>query len=313
MTWRGRRIAWWGRSVIALAVLLAAIAGLYVWATRTGSVATLDFVDSLFTQARDRVHVRYGKLPSQQLFVYPGRGAEKLPVVVFVHGGGWVHGSPADYGFVARNIAPHGYAVVLAGYRLGPEGRFPAMLEDTAAAVAWTRAHAAEYGGDPDRILLMGHSAGAYNVAMVALDKKWLAAQQLDTHFIKGVIGLSGPYDFYPFKGEAERKAFAGWPQPKDTQPVNFARGDAPPMLLINGADDDVVRPRNALALGRALTAAGAQNVPGIFPGLDHSQVLMDLARPFDRDPRVKSAVVAFLAESTVLPPTSAPVQPAKR
>ncbi len=306
---RGRRLGWRARGAIALGALVLGIGGLYLWATRTGSVATLDFVDSLFTEARERVHVRYGKNPQQQLFVYPGKDGEKLPVVVFVHGGGWRHGDPADYGFVARNIAPHGYVVVLAGYRLGPKGRFPAMLEDTAAAVAWVHAHAADYGGDPARILLMGHSAGAYNVAMVALDQRWLAPHQLDSRILKGVIGLSGPYDFYPFKGESERKAFAAWPHPADTQPVNFARADAPPMLLINGADDDVVRPRNALALGRALTQAGAQNVPGIFSGLDHSQVLMDLARPFDRDPRVKSAVVAFLAESTVLPPASAPVQ----
>ncbi|MBS1239825.1 MAG: carboxylesterase family protein [Proteobacteria bacterium] len=313
MTRRRRRVGWLGWIAITLGLVALALGGFYLWASRTGSVAALDWADSFFTKSRHRIHATYGTDPAQQLFVYPNKAAENLPVLVFIHGGSWEHGNPADYGFVARNFAPKGYVVVLAGYRLGPNGRFPAMLEDTASAVAWVHAHIAEHGGDPERILLVGHSAGAYNAAMVALDRQWLGREGLDTGIIKGVVGLAGPYDFYPFDTEAAHEALGHWPRPAETQPVTYARKDAPPMLLASGTADTVVRPRNSVALARALTDAGAPTEPAIFDGVGHGGILLELARPFDADPRIKDAVLAFLAQRSKPAPASAPVQPANR
>lgn len=310
---RKRRIGWLGWIGIILALAVLGLGGFYLWARQTQSVASLDRVDGLFTGTLAREHVRYGDDPAQQVFVYPNRGAKPLPVLVFFHGGSWVRGDPADYGFIARNFAAEGYIVVLAGYRLGPVGRFPAMVEDSAAAVAWVHANIAARGGDPDRILLIGHSAGAYNAAMVALDQQWLARYGLGSGTIKGVVGLAGPYDFLPFDDQDSRNAFGHWPRPGETQPVSFARKDAPPMLLVTGAEDTVVRPRNTVSLAHTLTEAGAPTEPLVLGGIGHAEILLTLARPFDRDRRVKQAVLAFLAEKAESAPPSAPVQPAGR
>ncbi|WP_054531402.1 alpha/beta hydrolase [Erythrobacter sp. SG61-1L] len=300
------------------AALLAVIAllllgGFYLWARQTQSVATLDRIDGWFTHGRHRLRASLGPDPTQQLYIYPNRGAEPLPVLVFVHGGSWNSGDPADYGFIARNFAPQGYVVVLAGYRLGPKGRFPAMLEDTAAAVAWAHRNAARYGGDPDRILLMGHSAGAYNAAMVALDPQWLGRQGMTSDMIAGVVGLAGPYDFYPFTTDAARQAFGHWPRPAETQPVNFALAKAPPMLLLTGSDDTSVRPRNSEKLASALTAAGAPTRPIVLDGIGHAGILIRLAKPFDLSGETKRRVLAFLAERAESAKASAPVQPPER
>ena len=120
----------------------------------------------------------------------------KLPVIVFFYGGSWSSGDKDGYGFVGRALAAQGFLVAVPDYRLVPEVRFPGFVEDGAAAVKWVRANAARYGGDPDRLVLAGHSAGAYNAAMLALDEKWLGA---DRAAVKGFAGLAGPYDFLPF------------------------------------------------------------------------------------------------------------------
>lgn len=311
---RGRRRIGCLLPAVILAVLaLILLGGFYLWARQTQSVATLDRIDSWFTHERHRLRASLGPDPAQQLYIYPNRGAEPLPVLVFVHGGSWNSGDPADYGFIARNFAPQGYVVVLAGYRLVPKGRFPAMLEDTAAAVAWAHRNAARYGGDPDRILLMGHSAGAYNAAMVALDPQWLAHDGLSTDIVAGVVGLAGPYDFHPFTTQAARDAFGRWPRTADTQPITFARAQAPPMLLLTGSDDTAVRPRNSEALARALTAAGAPTQPVVLDGVGHAGILMQLAQPFDLGGETKERVLAFLAERAESARASAAVQPPER
>ncbi|HSG35565.1 MAG TPA: alpha/beta hydrolase [Sphingomonadaceae bacterium] len=297
-------------SIAFAAVFIAALAGAYLWARENRSVAMLDRVDRLFTGGLSGKRVDYGDHPRQHLVVYGSESGEPKPIVVFIHGGSWREGSPEDYGFIARNLAREGYVTVLAGYRLGEEGRFPAMLEDGAAALAWVHTHAAGFGGDPARIFLMGHSAGAYNVVMLALDRQWLGREGLDSSFISGVIGLAGPYDFYPFDTDSTRRAFGAWPRPEATQPVRFARADAPPMLLASGSGDETVRPRNSLALAAALTEAGRPTQAVVMEGLDHVGILIALARPLDLwDGRPKQAVLAFLAENRDAGSASAPVQ----
>ncbi|MFC0589883.1 alpha/beta hydrolase [Novosphingobium aquiterrae] len=255
---------------------------------------------------------RYGPLPVQRLdlWVPDAPAGPKRPVLVFVYGGGWNSGAPQDYRFLGRTFARAGYVVVIPGYRLVPDGVFPHMLEDTAKALAWTRDNVAAYGGDSDRVVIMGQSAGAYNVAMVALERQWLGREGVPDGFVKGVVGLSGPYDFYPFTSDSARAAFGRVAPPQITQPISYVRGDAPPMLLLTGDADTVVKPRNSKALAAALDQAGSNVRLVIVPGANHEDTVVKLAAPFSRDRRVIDPVLTFLAERTA---ASAPVQAAVR
>jgi len=185
------------------------------------------------------------------------------------------------------------------------------MLEDGALALKWVSLHAAAHGGEPSRVVIMGHSAGAYNAVMLALDKRWLGAVGLDPDTaLRGAIGLAGPYDFYPFDVQAAINSFGQAADPHDTQPVTHARAGAPPMLLVHGLDDTRVRPRNTVALARALTQAGAPTQPLLLKGISHEGLVMRFARPFSRDTRVLDAVLPFLTQVTApSPPVQAPAR----
>jgi len=310
MTLTGRRIGCLGWTLILVALAVIALFAAYRWSVENRSVALLDRIDSLFGGSLTARQVSYGEHPEQHLLVYGSPVAAPKPILVFFHGGSWAEGSPDEYSFIARAFAPEGYAVVLAGYRLGKAGRFPAMLEDGAAAIAWAQNHAGEFGGDAGRIVVMGHSAGAYIAAMLALDRQWLAREGLDPGIVKGMIGLAGPYHFYPFDSEASRNAFGDWPRPEETQPIRFAQGDAPPMLLATGGADTTVRPRNSAALVRALTNAGVPTNTVTIDGMSHSGILITLAHPLDWwDGRARQAVLAFLRQHRDSPLASAPVQ----
>lgn len=284
-------------------LLLAGWLGLQYAIARNGP-AVVDVVDRVTGSERQVALVEraaYGDDPRQTVAIYrSGAGQEPLPVILFVHGGSWNSGNPADYGFVARGLVPEGFVVVLAGYRLHPSVHFPAMLEDTAAAVAWTRENIARHGGDPDRIVLMGHSAGAYNVVMTALDRQWLGREGQPVNAVAGVIGLAGPYDFYPFDSDSTRASFGEAPDPAQTQPVNYARADAPPLLLLTGEADTTVKPRNTRALAQAMTQAGGAAQTGFYHGMDHADILLALASPWRRDRAVLDRITAFAREPSV-------------
>lgn len=308
-----------GMVKLAVVLLVAALAVYLLWRVLVNSwgVAMLDAADALIG-GRDGTRIvlsgeRFGPDPAQQLEVIApeGTAGPNPPVLVFVHGGGWDSGSPGNYHFVGRTFARAGYVVVLPGYRLGPEGKFPRMIEDGAAALAWTRNNIARIGGDPDRVFAMGHSAGAYNAVMLALDEQWLDRAGVPQDFIKGVVGLAGPYDFFPFTTDSARRAFGEAREPAATQPINFARPGAPPLLLLHGAADTTVKPRNSLALARTMSAAGAPTQAVLIEGMSHEGIVMKLARPFSRDRRVLDAVLVFLAAHGGA--ASAPVQAAEQ
>ena len=220
-------------TLITLALLGAALFGLYRYAVAANGVVLLEWADRAFggTQGtRLALHdIAFGPLPAQQLEVVvpAGISPQKRPVVVFIYGGGWNSGKAGNYHFIGRTLARAGYVVVLPGYRLTPDGVFPHMLQDGALALKWVQDHIAEHGGDPARVFVMGHSAGAYNGMMLALDRQWLGRAGVPDGFIKGMIGIAGPYDFYPFTSDSARRAFAHVADPAITQPIRFARGDA--------------------------------------------------------------------------------------
>ena len=300
--------------------MLFGIAGLVAMRrlTRRGSVATLDAIDRLLTWGDGpvrRVHAgSYGPDPAQAIEIFlptarthdPASTGCALPVILFIHGGGWVSGCPHDYRFIARRLAPHGYAVALAGYRLHPDARYPDMLHDAAAAFGWIAERAAQWGLDADRIVLMGHSAGAYNAVMLGLDRRW---QQGLQHHPCAVVGLAGPYDFLPLDDVATIASFGHVEDLRETQPVHHAHGAAPPILLIHGAHDKRVKPRHSLALARALASAGARSETHVLDAIGHEGLIMRFARPFAQDRRPLARVLDFLRRTTRAP-ASPPVQP---
>lgn len=233
----------------------------------------------------------------QTLDVWRPAGAPKAgnPVLIFWYGGGWVAGDRRAYAFAARAYARAGFVVVMPDYRKVPQIRFPAMLQDGAEAVKWTRDHIAAFGGDPKRIGIAGHSAGAYTVAMLALDRRWLQAEGVDPHIIRAAVGLSGPYNFYPFTSKRAIDALGNAADPAMTQPIHFARADAPPMLLVTSTLDTEVKPHNAYDLAAKLKGLGAPVTLIDYPGLTHEHVVMALSKPFRGKAPVLGDSVGFL------------------
>ncbi len=278
--------------ILALVVTLAAV-GAFLY-TRSGP-ALLDTLDRLWPGEHSTQIVKampFGK-HGQTLNVWRKGDAKAAPVLIFYYGGGWVKGSADDYGWAARAYASKGFVVVVPDYRKVPEVRFPAFVQDAADAVKWTEDNIAKYGGDPNRIAIAGHSAGAHSVAMLALDPQWLAAAGAPGS-VKAAVGLSGPYDFYPFTGRAVA-AMGQWPKPAETQPLTYARKDAPPMMLVTGTADTTVRPKNARNLFKALKAVGADVVEMEYPGQGHEDIAMALSRPFRGKATVLDDSSAFL------------------
>lgn len=240
----------------------------------------------------------YGADPRQRLDVYTPkqRGTGRAPVLVFFYGGGWTSGRRQDYAFAGHALASRGFVVVVPDYRVAPAHPYPDFVQDAAAAVRWARDHAADYGGDPGRIVLAGHSAGAYLAMMLAMDDDALRAAGVDFGLIKGAVGLSGPYDFYPFDVESSRVAFGAWPDPKATQPITYAgRPHRPPVLLIQGQKDDLVGVKNSVNLERVLKAAGNPVTVRLYPGLTHPDTVLALSPPFRGKAPILNEAADFL------------------
>ena len=230
-----------------------------------------------FGSFRRTSDLRYGDEPRQRLDVYAPRRPGQRPVVIFFYGGTWSTGKKSNYAFVGAALAERGYVTVIPDYRLYPEVRFPAFVEDGARAVAWAQQHAREFGGDPDRLVLMGHSAGAHIAALLAFDPNYLAAAGVRPHSIAGFIGLSGPYALVP-DTEMLHAIFGAPYGPDDWQPVHFADRTAPPTLLLHGADDKVVYSAHTEKLRDALLAQGVDVETHLYPGRGHADTIASFA-----------------------------------
>jgi acetyl esterase/lipase len=245
--------------------------------------------------AHDRVELAYGAHPRQRLDLYrPKDLTGPAPVIVFFYGGGWEGGERANYRFAALALVEQGFVVAVPDYRVHPEVGFPVFLDDSAKAVAWVRTHATAHGGDPGRLFLIGHSAGAYNAAMLALDPAHLAAEGVEPTAISGVVGLAGPYDFLPLTSKILQAIFVA-PEMARTQPITFARKDAPPMLLATGDGDTTVYPRNTRNLGRRLRELGAPVETVEYSGLGHAGIVIALSPLFRGTAPVLTDITRFL------------------
>lgn len=240
----------------------------------------------------------YGPHARQRLDVYAPRGRRgaAAPVAVFFYGGSWDSGRRQDYNWVGRALAARGFVTVVADYRLYPEVRYPAFLEDGARAVCWAADHAAGFGGDPHRIVLAGHSAGAYNAVMLGLDPRYLQAAGVDPARIRALAGLSGPYDFLPLKGEITTRVFGDTTDLPGTQPTAYVTPASPPAFLATGDADDMVWPKNTIALAAAYRAAGVAVEERHYPGVDHVNMVLALSRPLRSRAPVLAQMADFLA-----------------
>ncbi len=240
--------------------------------------------------------VRYAPGPRHTLDIYrPARADHPLPLIVFIYGGNWQSGDKDEYEFVALPLASRGAVVVIPDYRLAPAVQFPAFLQDNAEAVAWAMRHAAELGADPRSVFLMGHSAGAYNAAMLALNPHWLAAAGVSRDALAGMIGLAGPYDFLPITQPDLIPIFAPVDDGPLSQPITFADGANPPLLLRAGTADTVVRPANTESLARRIAGRGGPVDSKLYGGVGHVGLITAMAPLFQSRAPVLDDVWSFV------------------
>ncbi|MES1947556.1 alpha/beta hydrolase [Salinisphaera sp. C84B14] len=225
--------------------------------------------------------IAYGDLERQTLDVYvPNEHAAGAPVVVFFYGGSWQSGNKNGYRFVGQALASRGFIAVLPDYRLYPPTTFPGFVEDGAKAVAWAQAHAADYGGNAENLFVSGHSAGAHIAAMLATDGRYLNAAGSSVSALAGFVGMAGPYDFLPIRDPVLQEIFApreDWPQ---SQPIEFVDGDEPPMLLMHGAADKTVLPKNSRNLAARVNEVGGSAELEIYPKTSHIGLIAPLVAP---------------------------------
>ena len=250
------------------------------------------------TDARQRLDVYVPKPAaadgaSASLPVAPGR-----PVVIFWYGGSWQRGSKSDYRFVGAALADHGYVTVLPDYRLYPDVKFPDFLDDAAHAVAWVQQHAQEFGGDPHRIVLMGHSAGAHTAAYLALNHEFLARRGANPEWIVGLVGLSGPYVLAPNTRALNRIFTAPWGE-SDWQPLRFVDAQAPPTFLAHGLSDDLVSVAQTEKLRDALEARGVRVETELYPDTGHAATIAGFSKAARGSAPTLDQALAFLGTLT--------------
>jgi acetyl esterase/lipase len=230
------------------------------------------------------------------LDAYMPKNAVGAPVVVFFYGGSWEEGKRRWYRYVGEALARHGVIVLIPDYRKFPDVHFPDFMHDAANAVAWAHAHAEELGGDPQRLFVMGHSAGGQIAALLAADNTYLAAAGLQRSDLSGMIGLAGAYAFLPFVDD-EPEIFGDTAKGRyDSQPINFIDGNEPPMLLLQGTDDDEVLPNNAELMAERAQAMGGIAQLKLYDGVNHSEIILVFARERAGRLTVLTDTLAFIA-----------------
>ena len=283
-----------------LIIVLALMAGLFAFTRLVAAPKQLDYINSLWPGdgGVERVGdgITFSEKTGQKLDIWAKPGGDtKKPVVIFFYGGGWANGARDHYGWAGKAFAAKDFIAVVPDYRKVPQVRFPAFVEDGADAIKWVRDNIDRYGGDPARITLSGHSAGAHIAMMLTLDQHYLADLGVDPKIIRATVGLSGPYDFLPLDSRRSINAMSKWPRLEETQPIHFARADAPPIMVVTSTEDDTVKPRNAILLSEKLHSLGAFVDFRVYQGLNHEAVAMALSKPFRGTAPVLDTSVAFL------------------
>lgn len=268
-------------SLVSL-VGIVAVAGAYaVVRFPAQSLNALTFTNGL-TLERD---IAYGPEERHKLDLYGLKRLERPPLVLFVHGGVWQYGAKEEYKFLGEALARAGILTAIINYRLFPHVSYPVYVEDTALAMQWAVSQAAALGADPNRIFVMGHSAGAFNVvdAIVSLERNPMLG--LRAGQFAGVIGLAGPYDFDPAAANPA-ELFEGY-TPEQIMPVHKIQPGLPPFLLLHAELDDIIKPQDSESLKLALERQGISVQLLNIPKVNHANLMGSV-----------SSVAAFLAPS---------------
>jgi acetyl esterase/lipase len=237
----------------------------------------------------------YGTGPRQRFDLYlPKNGPAPSPVLLFFYGGAFRTGRKSEYRIVGEAFASKGILVAIADYRIYPKARFPDFLKDGATALATLHARVAEFGGDPARIFLAGHSAGGYIAAMLAADPTYLCAADADPSWIRGVIGIASSYGSAP-PGAAPNPVFAGH-APSETQPASFIDGKCPPMLLASGGKDTVASLEGARSLAAKLRSVDSEVEEIVYPNPGHMGIILSLAPRFRHIAALRDDIARFIA-----------------
>jgi acetyl esterase/lipase len=252
--------------------------------------------------------------PRQKLDLYlPEKrvGDGPLPVIVFIHGGGWQNGDKAAGGRrLARLLQSGRYAGVSIGYRLTDEAKWPAQIHDCKAGIRWIRAHSAEYGLDPSRMVAFGPSAGGHLVAMLGVSggdtslEGTIGPHRGESSAVSAVIDFFGPTDFvtmaerpsgmrHDTATSPEGKLLGGAPKDvpqvaKEASPLHHVRGGEPPFLIVHGDADRIVPFGQSADFAAKLKKAGVEAALVTVGGGGHGQGF---------GPAVDKAVMAFLGK----------------
>lgn len=251
--------------------------------------------------------IAYAERSRHRLDVCRPRGAVGAPVIVFFYGGAWRSGYKELYRYVAKALARRGYVAVVPDYRIYPEVCYPDFLDDGALVVRWVKDNIARFGGDPGKLFLKGHSAGAHIAAMLSIDARWLGKVGLDPRRdIAGLIGIAGPYDLMPLRDETLEVIFGGADRP-ETQPIYHVSPGAPPALLLTGGRDRLVEAGNSVRLAARLVAAGNAATVLTYRRVGHYIIIAAVA-PFLRFlVPVMRDIDAFIAATLRGPQRQAP------
>lgn len=240
--------------------------------------------------------IAYAGGPRGKLDVYVQQNPRgNAPVIMFIYGGGWKLGERWEYEFVGRALAARGFVTVIPDYRLVPDVAYPGFLYDGAVAAKWIEDNITTFGGNPDKLFLAGHSAGAYNAVMLGLDPAFFREAGTSLK-IRGIAGLAGPYDFYPFEYNEVRDAFGNAPNPEGTQPVRLVSDQSPPMFLASGLNDPIVRPVNTTTLAGKLREYSVPVDERYYEGIGHMEIVTSLGAMLRWRAPVLDDVVNFFA-----------------
>lgn len=244
----------------------------------------------------------YGPDARHRLDIYR---PEALPIkgtIVFLYGGSWTSGDRTLYKFMGTAFARAGYVFVVPDYRLYPQVRFPAFVEDAALALSWVKTHIGAYGGNGNSFALMGHSAGAHIGALLLLDPQFLGAHGMTSGIVSAYVGLAGPYTFNPLERGNTQPIFETAPDADRVRPIKLVAEAAtrglPRMLLLHGSADATVGMRATELFGEALREAGVPVETHIYPRLAHIGVISSMAWPLRWRAPVLSDVLAFLGRN---------------
>ncbi len=269
--------------------LISVIVALFMFA----ACAPVKFLNTITPSGSYKLDksVAYGDGERQKLDIYqPKQPKENAPVVVFVHGGSWDSGTKDIYKFVGESFASQGYTTVISNYRLYPEVIYPEFINDTAAAIAYTAKRYSKQG-----VIVIGHSAGAYNAMMATVEPKYLRAQGVEVcQVVAGMVGLAGPYGAFPLQAEKYVTMFPDR-HSADDAPVNLINGPTPPLFMAIGDEDTTVSELHSLKLQEIIRARGGMADFKIYPGLNHTAVVKVLSRYFDEDSTLKADMLTFI------------------